>query len=405
MSVSARTFQLLYIIRQRALLDQRTVVSDFSDFIADRRKTAPALYGQAYISPSAILDLLHRMTVGGLLTNDDGEYQLEHLGSQMADLLDGIDACTTGFIENYKEMVVKAALEQRARLGQGPATQQNLANATNISLDSTRRGLEALVNAGTVIEHSTGRACTYTLAVAPLAVQVATCDKHGQDNHPSAVVDPVSGTGHCFACATDPQQDTTVVPSILDTQDIAIADVQENIAVQTAADPSLKAALEALDDEIPIVPLTEEQPVPLGAVLQDNGPDVEPAAAVSQASPTGHWEAEWVPGDPIKTPEVMEAIKNKVASCPACDCCDEDCDNEDEDLPTFDWDAVPVNLRKALYGQAAAAGMGLYEFLVTIVETHQRRIRRVINGVDEQIIRTQMNEILTLQRIAGRRRG
>ena len=38
MSVSARTFQVLYIIRERALQDLPTKLPDFSEFIADRRR-------------------------------------------------------------------------------------------------------------------------------------------------------------------------------------------------------------------------------------------------------------------------------------------------------------------------------------------------------------------------------
>lgn len=365
MSVSARTFQLLYIIRQRALQDQSTRLTDFSEFIADRRKTAPALYGNAYISPSALTDLLSRMTIENLVTATDGEYQLEHMGSQMADLLTGLDACTTGFIENYKEAVVKAALEQRVRLGQGPATQRDLAATTNISIDSTRRGLESLVASGVVIENTSGRNQTYTLATPPMA--------------------------------------TPPAPAITDTQEVVIAEVKANIAqsldldlgdidaVRTL-DPDLKAALDNID-----------APVPLGAVLQDDGPDVEPAVVITQEqAPT------WVPGDPTTAQPVLEGIQATVnegetwqpeseEQCPGnCPACDEDCGEDGEEL--YYWNEVPAVVRDALYIQSQAVGMDLGQYLLTLAEQAENRLRRAVTGQHEFIANSLMNEVLTLQR-------
>ena len=346
MSVSARTFQLLYIIRQRMGLNQSTKLADFSEFIADRRKTAPALYGNAYISPSALQDLLGRMTIENLVTPNDGGYQLEHMGSQMADLLTGIDACTTGFIENYKEMVVKAALEQRARLGQGPANQREIAAVTNISLDSARRGLETLVKDGTVIENSTGRSQTYTLATPPM----------------------------------------TAIPSIMDTQEVVIAEVQANIAAQDAQD-DIKKALSSIDDS--------DAPIPLSAVLQDDGPDVEPAAVVTQDETT-------------EAPEECTSCAAQVAPENEHPAGEEDgeedflLEDQGEGEPLileYSWDSVPMQVRDAIFIQAEAAGMTLPQFLLSVVETNQRRIRRAINGADEHVMRTQMSEILNLQRI------
>lgn len=172
MSVSARTFQVLYIIRQRALDDLSTKADDVGPFIAARRKATPTLYEQAYLSPTAISDLLNRMsTTEGLLTAEsDGTYQMTPQGSQMADLLRDLNACADSFIEGYKEQVVLAALQQRHRLGQGPANQREIAALTNISLDSVRRGLGTLIEQGRVVEDKTGRVTVYALAQPPFLV-------------------------------------------------------------------------------------------------------------------------------------------------------------------------------------------------------------------------------------------
>ena len=365
MSVSARTFQLLYIIRQRALQDQSTRLTDFSEFIADRRKTAPALYGNAYISPSALTDLLGRMAIENLVTATDGEYQLEHMGSQMADLLTDLDACTTGFIENYKEAVVKAALEQRARLGQGPATQLDLAAITNISVDSTRRALETLVASGVVIENTSGRNQTYTLTTPPMV--------------------------------------TTPAPAITDTQEVVIADVKANIAqsldldlgdidaVRTL-DPDLKAALDNID-----------APVPLGAVLQDDGPDVEPAVVTQTQTEAPQWVTSTM--IQAQAQQVLDDIQQASAEgswqseeqCPGnCPACDEDC-GEDGEEP-YDWNEVPVVVRDALYIQSQAVGMDLGQYLLTLAEQAENRLRHAVTGQHDYIANTLMNEVLTLQR-------
>ena len=365
MSVSARTFQLLYIIRQRALQDQSTRLTDFSEFIADRRKTAPALYGNAYISPSALTDLLGRMAIENLVTATDGEYQLEHMGSQMADLLTDLDACTTGFIENYKEAVVKAALEQRARLGQGPATQRDLAAITNISVDSTRRALETLVASGVVIENTSGRNQTYTLTTPPMV--------------------------------------TTPAPAITDTQEVVIADVKANIAqsldldlgdidaVRTL-DPDLKAALDNID-----------APVPLGAVLQDDGPDVEPAVVTQTQTEAPQWVTSTM--IQAQAQQVLDDIQQASAEgswqseeqCPGnCPACDEDC-GEDGEEP-YDWNEVPVVVRDALYIQSQAVGMDLGQYLLTLAEQAENRLRHAVTGQHDYIANTLMNEVLTLQR-------
>ena len=225
MSVSARTYQMLYILRQRTLDDLPTQQDDFAAFIAERRKDTPGVYDKAYISPSAIEDLLHRMALMENLITGDGTYQLTALGSQMADLLVDVDACSTYFIDNYKEVVVRAVLAQRARLGQPPANQREIAAIANISLDSVRRGIQSLSDDGSLVEHH-GKVITYALAHAP------------------AVASPAAAT----------------------TADIPDASL--------AVDP-LKAALAAIDDDNIIItepftdegPDPEDKPYPVGQIL------------------------------------------------------------------------------------------------------------------------------------------
>ena len=153
MAVNARTFQILYIVRQRAVADQTTSSGEISEFIADRRKSAPESYGKAYIAPSALTQMLQRMTtVEHLLTVDDGVYEFTPQGSQMADLLVDVDACSDLFIDSYKEAVCLAVLQQRQRLGQPPANPREVAAIANISLDSARRGLTALAEHDKIVE-------------------------------------------------------------------------------------------------------------------------------------------------------------------------------------------------------------------------------------------------------------
>ena len=88
MAINARTFQILYIIRERAVADLATTAKHVSAFIMARRKDAPAIYSRSYIAPGAVQQILNRMTTGeGLLTLEDNEYLFTAKGSLMADLL------------------------------------------------------------------------------------------------------------------------------------------------------------------------------------------------------------------------------------------------------------------------------------------------------------------------------
>lgn len=170
--VNARTYQVLYIIRQLARADKDATATAISGFIAERRHAAPDTYANAYIPPGNLSESLQRLAQEGVLTRGPA-FQMTPKGSQMADVLDDVDACTTTFIEGYKGLIVEAALKQRVRVGLPPATQQDLAQATGLSVDSVRRGLSELE--GKVITTATGRVQTYTLS-SPPAAQAATSD-------------------------------------------------------------------------------------------------------------------------------------------------------------------------------------------------------------------------------------
>jgi hypothetical protein len=162
-------------------------------------------------------------TTEGLLSAEDGgAYQMTPLGSQMADLMADLDGCSDAFIEGYKEMVVKAALTQRHRLGQGPANQREIAAITNISLDSVRRGLLTLIEGGLVVEDKAGRVVVYSLVAPPVAA--------------------------------------TSQPTTDSIQDV-LAGIDD-------------------DDVLPVAPTPpeadEEVPLSLGAILQDEGVEADP---------------------------------------------------------------------------------------------------------------------------------
>lgn len=162
--VNARTYQVLYVIRQLARADKDATVAAIGDFIADRRKAAPDTYSNAYISPGNLVEMCQRLTQEGLLTPGPA-FELTPQGSLMADVINDVDACTSTFIEGYKGIVVEEALRQRARVGLGPATQQDLAQATGFSVDSVRRGISELGVA--VVTTSSGRVQNYVLASPP----------------------------------------------------------------------------------------------------------------------------------------------------------------------------------------------------------------------------------------------
>jgi len=321
MSVSARTFQLLYIVRQRALLDKPTSSDDFAEFVHTRRKSAPALYSQAYISPSAIEDSLQRMTTEGLVIQVDGVYNLTPMGSQMADILDGIDACTDKFLLDYKEEVTRGVLKQQARLGGKALNVREIAGIANISLDSARRGLVDLYAKGEIVEIASGRSNVYTLATPPM--------------------EPV---------------------------------VQ---APQTDDDDGVRAALRTLaeDEDVPISKAPEEDTVPLGAVLQDEGPDHEPEDAPPQAEEappqTGHWQARWVVGEPPKAgPTVSFASWAPDQEAP-----DQEAPEPAKD-PEDLWGAVPPRIRQKYLDAAKVTGLGLNEFLNLLIENARVRMRQ-----------------------------
>ena len=164
MSVSARTYQVLDVMRQLLTTRDVVVVPDISSHIVDLRKGPDAAkYSKAYISPQALDSLVARMChVDRLITQVPGGYQLSAMGSQIADLMKNLDGCSQLFQDGYKEMLVGAALMRREAVGQGPADARQIAAITYLSLDSVRRGLSSLLEANTdVREIPQGRSSAY----------------------------------------------------------------------------------------------------------------------------------------------------------------------------------------------------------------------------------------------------
>lgn len=321
MSVSARTFQLLYIVRQRALEDKGTRLEDFSEFIAERRKAIPDLYTNAYISPSALLDLLDRMsTTERLLVHEaTGEYTFTPAGSQMADLLSEIDACSYHFIDNYKEKVVLAALKQRHRLGQGAATQREVASVTNISLDSARRGLAALIDQDLVQEEKDGRSAVYSLKNPPASTTATVVIDLSEDDTP------------------DPEPKDPELAA-------ALAQTDDGTPPRPVGDTYVRDALAGFDDSDEVLPVRgpepdpEDMPLSVGNILGDEQPDID------------------------------EAFKEPT-----------DCGREKDD-----WHDVPKDIRQGHKVLAEAAGVSLTDYLRILLEKHKDRVKTALfEGYDE----------------------
>lgn len=328
MAINARTFEILYIVRQRAVLDLPTKLNDFSEFIAARRKTAPDIYHRAYIAPSALVPLLHRMTTGeGVLTlSISGEYEFIPRGSQMADLLVDLDACTTRFIENYKEEICLAVLQQRQRLGQGSVNPREVAAIANISLDSARRGLEALIGTRGVVEDRSERTPTY-------AIEAATPVEEDDDDEGVTEAD-------IEAAARIPLDDDE------DPIASALRDLENEDEAWATAGPPPPAADES--DEL-------ELPLALGQILADEGPD----------------DDEPVPPAPSNDPFAF--VPSAVAEEP----------EEDEDLTKADpyaWEDVPKEVLEGFVLRAKAAGMTLAGFLDGLNQLHEAQVRSALFG-------------------------
>jgi len=339
MAINARTFEILYIVRQRAMLDLPTKLEDFSEFIAARRKDAPDIYYRAYIAPSALVPLLHRMTTGeGLLTfgghSQDCEYEFTPRGSQMADLLVDLDACTTRFLENYKEEICLAVLQQRQRLGQGPVNPREVAAIANISLDSARRGLEALASGNRgVVEDRSERTPTY-------AIEAATPVEEDEDEGGVTEAD-------IEAAARIPLDENE------DPIRAALRDLENEDDAWATAGPPPPAADE--DEEL-------ELPLALGQILADDGPDEEPPPKWS--------------GDPFAfAPQGVEYEEHEEDRA-------EEALRQLDKMPEDDycWENVPAETREGIIIRAKAAGMPLNKFLFLLNQLHEAQVRAALFG-------------------------
>jgi len=325
MTINARTFEVLYIIRQRALRDLPTTMDDISTFIADRRKDAPDIYGKAYIAPSALVPLLDRLTTGeGLLTLDSHEYEFTPKGSQMADLLVYIDACSANFIENYKEMIALAVLQQRQRIGQGPVSPREASAISNISLDSARRGLAALVEKGLCIEDRSERTPTYSVQ-APVAAPTL-ADK-------SATATDIEATAHVPLDEDDPIAATLA----------NIGEEDESWITAGGAPPP--------EDEVDLLP------VALSGILGDDGPDED-----EPRDDDGPREGE---------PELVVTLIGLRTNDPEVD---------DPTADPYAWENVSPEERAEFITQAKACGLDLEEFVSALNQRHQRKLRCAIFG-------------------------
>lgn len=323
--VNARTYQILYILRCRVVEDLPTRKEHFGTFIRERQKTAPALYGNAYLGPTATWDILQRMTHGDkpLLTVQKGEYSFTPQGSQMTDLLETLDACSTGFFEDYKALVILAALQQRLRMGFTTSEQGDLAGHAGFSLDSTRKGLRELRARGLVHEDGSGPRLLYSLLA-------------GNTQAPSPPPVPLS----------DEKDDKSLLEGI-----------QDGTPQPTVAkDGEVKTLLEGIQDGPPVVP-------------------IDPDTWVASLAEMTEQEQE----EPQETPVKPDGMCGQ--ACPGC--CPDTGDEPDELLDQA-WDNVPLPIQEALFCQAMAAGMSLVEYLDAMVQTNARRYRRVINGIGDQ---------------------
>lgn len=342
MSVNARTFQILYIIRRRTTGDEGpTTQADILKFIANRRREKVSmLYAKAYISPSSLTGILKRMsTVENLLEFDasDSSYGLSVVGSQMADLLKNIDACTVAFIGHYKREICKAALEQCERLGLGPATPREIAATARISLDSARRGLAELLDLDRVIEDRSSRTATYILkkipgnpnALAQARARVVVADVLEDAPFPfktSAQRNPVNAP--IAGAAVDPAPTP--------------GDKDENVALLQEIDEEPLTLIPGDPTEKPL------PPIPLSLVLGDKGTDNEGTDGL------------------IATDDEVEEAARQFAP------------NDENQVINQAWADVDLDTRAILFTQATACGMEFTEFLKTIAKANESRMNEAL---------------------------
>jgi len=344
MAVNARTFQVLSIIRERALADLTTTQEDISESIANHRKISPGNYNRAYISPSALVSILDRM-VGpdDLLSHgEENDYWLTPMGSQMADLLVNIDGCSNLFIDNYKKMVCYAALQQHSRLGLGPATPSDIANATGLSGDSVRRGLSDLVQDNQVEEDRSGRPNLYTL---PSGADDGSTPEKAQVSEED--IEDAARKGYNLGKKVDDDPTTNIIAETL----AEIAAGEDECWVPTKDAPLLA------HDPLDHLPRT------LSQLLESN-------------PPTNAYESFWDP-KPFAT---VEQPAEETEFEKHLDIAEE---TEFDTFPTRigeAWFEVPFETRESLYAQATASGMTLPDFLDTLVHSHETKIREVLFG-------------------------
>ena len=366
MAVNARTFQILYIVRARASEDKPTRLDDFAEFIADRRKSAPDIYSRAYIAPSAMVPILQRMTTGdNLLTLDpvSHSYEFTPRGSQMADLLIDLDACSEQFIDNYKEKVCQAVLQQRQRLGQGAATAREVAAIANISLDSARRGLESLGDQG-LAEYTGDRTLVYSLPKVPEVVKV--------DKEVARIIDSIEAGARLDAALDNIIEDDD------DNEDEAPLSLPDLIVRQKAK--AAKAAddvrLAGIEAAARLIAETEDDPDydPIRAALaeiDENETAIFGLGKNHKILKPLQDEAPPINDDDDGLPLSFDAV------LPTEDEEEEVCEKNVESGP-YAWESVSEKIREGLIIQAKAAGLTLDNFFDLLGYTNQQRIREAL---------------------------
>jgi hypothetical protein len=337
MAVNARTFQVLYVIRQRALADLDTTRTDIGEFIAGRRESAPESYDKAYIAPSALQLILQRMTTtdGLLMLEGKLAYGFTPKGSQMADLMQHLDGCSTWFIDNYKEAVSHAVLKQRSRLGQGRITPREVASIANISLDSARRGLAACFNEGNASEDRGERTPTYAL------IDVAKADPESPEE-----IDKT------YLAGDDEPPEPGSIAS-------ALADIDESDDWPIEGDQIPEADPDSLV-------------LKLGTILQDDGPDDEVEELRSRLTNLGVDVGEETVGPQDEDPGPFKFNL------------DPDGMMVDQEADPYDWNSVPPSITNGFVLRAMAAGVTLAQFLDILNLTHERKIREALFEGDER---------------------
>ena len=331
-----------------------------------------------------MVSIIHRMTTKDCLLTltPNDEYEFTPRGSQMADLLTDLDACSVQFIENYKELVCMAVLQQRQRLGYVAATPHEVANIANISFDSARRGMDALAVSGVVtINHiptpgldldATINMTSPATPTAPLAAAATATPKgldaaidnliyeNGEDAPESFEKAEAADDEILASIETAARISCTPFGGHYDPIAEALAEIDESEAV-----PIPKGSND--DDDLPLNLKSVLRGMDGDAANDDHQlsfssiPFAEDDEGIEDEEGIGDGE-----GERIEDEEGIETEDE-----------DEDDVRENIDDP-FAWSNVSDLIRERLIIQAKAAGLSLDLFFDVLSQMHQERIREAL---------------------------